>query len=94
MPLPPLPPPLLQPLRRNPQPPWGKIIQHNHIRARLNRLIRLLLGPALYLDFDRKPADGVSRLDGVGDRSRAPDMVVFEHDHGGEIVSMGVDAAD
>ena len=86
----------LEPLDRAAQLlPRREIIQHHHVRARSDGFHGLGLALALHLDLDGEAAGGLGGADGARDVAAAgPDVVVLEHDHGGEVVAVGVGAAD
>jgi hypothetical protein len=59
----------------------GKIVKHDHVRPCGPRFLRLRQGLALDLYFDGKGTHPSRRSHGLGDASRAPDVIVLEHDH-------------
>lgn len=71
-----------------------KVVEHDDVCAGRNGLVGLLLGADLDLNLCGKAGDSARGLDGVSDGSRRPHVVVLEHDHGGEVVSVGIRAAD
>lgn len=90
------PKPALEPPHRAPQLlPGPEIIQHHDVRPRSDGFHGFRLALALHLDLNREAAGGLGGADGAGDIAAAgPDVIVLEHDHGGEVVAVGVGAAD
>jgi hypothetical protein len=94
---PPRPTPILflQGSRRLLHIPRSKVIKHNHIRTCIYRLLRFVEGLAFHFYFDGETSCGFCGGDGGGDVVVAgPDVVVFEHCHGGQVLTVGVAAAD
>ncbi len=71
-----------------------EVIQHDHIRARLNSLERLGCRLTFDFDLDGEAANSARSGDCARDRAGRPDVVVFEHGHGAEIVTVRVAATN
>ena len=54
--------------------------------------LRIGKGRALHLDLEGEPTHTLCRLYGARDASMGPYVVVLEHDHGGQVHAVGVDA--
>lgn len=70
-----------------------EIVQHDNIRAGFNGLERLTGRLAFDFNLGRKATNRACCQDCAWNRARGPNVVVFEHGHGAEVVAMRVAAA-
>lgn len=70
------------------------IIQHHDIRPSLDRLPGLVITLTLDRHLEREPSSTTNGLDGFRNGSRRPDVVILEHDHAREVMSVRINSAD
>lgn len=87
-------PTLLQALRSDLDAIAGEVVEHDDVGACLNGLVGLGFTLHLDLDLHAEAGDRLGSLDGVGDATPAPDVVVLEHDHGAEVHAMRIGASN
>ncbi|KAG9912360.1 NAD(P)-binding protein, partial [Aureobasidium melanogenum] len=74
---------------------WCKVVQHDHIGTCVACLLCFVQRLAFHFHLDGEASSGLCGGDGSGDVVVAgPDVVVFEHCHGGQILTVGVAAAN
>ena len=72
-----------------------EIVEHDYVRTCTDGFAGFFLALTLHLYFHRKAPDSLRRMHRAGDAPTAShDVVVLEHDHRTEVMSVGIDPAD
>ena len=86
---------LLQSTRRCPYFLRLEVVKHDHVRTSTDRFAGFFLALTLHLDFHGEASDGLRGVNRAGDAPTAShDVVILEHDHGTEIMSVWINPAD
>lgn len=72
----------------------GEIVEHDDVGAGGDGLVSLSLVLALDVDKEREAGNATDGLDRVRNRASCPDVVVLQHDHRREVVTVRVDTTD
>ena len=83
---------LLEALCRLHQLVPGHVVEHHHIRTCTNRLSGFSVRLHFIICTDRKARSLARRGHSRRDRSRAPYVIIFEHDHTTQIIAMRIHA--
>lgn len=86
-------PALLETTRRRAHAIPRKVIQHHHVRARRNRLVRLCLALHFDLNLDREASGRARGHHRLRDAAARPHVVVLEHHHRAQVHAVPVRAA-
>ena len=87
-------PSLLQGGSGGPDAVGREVVEHDDMRAGGDGLVGFRLGLAFDFDFDGEAAGRSGGRDGPRDRAGGPDVIVLEHGHGAEGMSVRVCATN
>ena len=70
------------------------VVQHDDVGPGLQRFGCFVIRLTLDGDQEGEPSGSAARPDSFGDRAGSPNVVVLEHDHAAEIVTVRIDTTD